>query len=96
MPPTSRTLAAALRGECQLSPGAAADYGYSAILYKQQKRVTPNSEDLELLSKTYAIAVEMYGDSWLHTQLRDKRLRDTLSKLTDYRHNFDWVAFMNE
>lgn len=96
MPPTSHTLAAVLRGEIDFTPAAACDYGYVSTLYKQQGRPIPDKRQVDFLSKVYAMAIELYGHDWLHKQLCQGRLRDSLSRLTDYKYNFDWVAFGNE
>ena len=93
---TSRVLAAALRGECRLSTGAAADYGYDPIVYQLQEKSFPDEKNLELLTHLYAEAIELHGDFWLHEQLIKHNLRSSLAALTDKKHTFDWVAFMNE
>ena len=96
MPPSSHTLAAALNGDGVMSVGAAADYGFLAQLYDEQHRSLPNTKQLELLSHTYALALELYGASWLHARLVDRSLRDSLVALTDHTQTFAWVAFLNE
>ena len=96
MPPTSRMLAAALRGECKLSPGAAADYGYDAQVYALQSKPFPDAQQFEVLTRVYALAIDLHGDFWLHTQLVKHNLRAALVTLTDNEHTFDWVAFMSE
>ncbi len=86
MPRTADSLSSALLGGGQMTRGAAADYGFDAMIYRFVGKSLPSNAQINSLTLRLSdILKDSDGVDKLHNAVVNKTLRDLLGS------NFDWV-----